>query len=268
MENVEITPEKNKASTADNVVSFEAMIQRAYENPNIDAAKLSKIYEMHERELGRKAETEFHKAFADAQAAIEPIVRTHEAHMGNNNKVKYKYVKLEDVIEIVSPIMAENGFVLSFNTADSHLPNHYRVTCALTHTKGHSELYKADIPIDSKGSGGTTTKTDVQAFGSTMSYGRRYLLCLIWNIATPDDNDGNRDQQPCQTQQDPNRPVSERQAMVLKDIAAKGDVDVKAFCKHHNINSLDATPAIHFNQARDALQSWGKKSVPLPEGVH
>jgi hypothetical protein len=35
-------------------------------------------------------------------------------------------------------------------------------------------------------------KTQVHALGSTSSYARRYLVCMIFNVTTEDDNDGNR----------------------------------------------------------------------------
>jgi hypothetical protein len=40
---------------------------------------------------------------------------------------------------------------------------------------------------------GNQNKTATHGFGSTMSYGRRYLICLIFNITlTNEDQDGNQ----------------------------------------------------------------------------
>lgn len=237
----EIKPDSN---TTSNVVTFDELIERALSDPSTSNDRLDKLFEMRERELERQAKTEFRSAFAKAQKEIDPIKRKHKAHQN-----KYKYVKLEDVLAITDPIMVENGFSTSFNTAESHLPNHYRVTCTLMHEGSHEEIYKADIPIDNKGSQGSTNKTDVQGFGSAMSYGRRYLLCLIWNIATPDDNDGQR----------PIEFITDQQAEELKSIAVKNDVNVKAFCEWAAVGSIDEIPVQHYQDAKDALLSKGQQ---------
>ena len=49
-----------------------------------------------------------------------------------------------------------------------------------------------DLPLDNVGTKGTVNKTGVQATGSTNAYGRRYLVLMIFNVSTEDeDNDGN-----------------------------------------------------------------------------
>ena len=260
MSAVEMTPEANGAN---NVLSFWDIMKNVASNSNVDADKVTYLYEMHQRELKRLAEVSFRAGFAKAQAEIEPIARRHK-----NDQTRSKYAKLEDIIEAVAPILSEHEFAMSFGTEDSHLPNHYRVTCSLTHSAGHCEFYHVDIPMDNKGIKGTANKTDTHAFGSTMSYGRRYLMCLIWNIATPDDNDGNREQQSRQDQRNLDVPISEEQAVVLKDIAEKGNVDVKSFCQKNKIRSLDDILVRYFRVAKSELESLAKKSVPLPEGVH
>lgn len=239
-----VTDMKSDNQETGNVISFMSIIERASLNPDVDVQKLSQLYEMHERTINREAEKVFRAEFADAQAEIEPIARKH-----NNKQTNSKYVKLEDIIKEITPILIKHGFGMTFDTDQSHLENHYRVTCLLTHKEGHCEPYKVDIPMDNKGVKGTANKTDTHAFGSTMSYGRRYLTVLIWNIATPDDNDGNR----------PIEYITDEQADELKKIAADLDVDVKKFCAVGGVASIDEIAAHDYQNAKNMLLSKGKQ---------
>ena len=61
------------------------------------------------------------------------------------------------------------------------------VTGVLMHRGGHREETTMLLPADTSGS-----KNAVQAFGSSTSYGKRYVLCALLNITTRgEDDDGN-----------------------------------------------------------------------------
>ena len=66
-----------------------------------------------------------------------------------------------------------------------------RVTCTLAHVDGHARVYTVDLPADGIGAKGGAVMTRTHAAGSAMTYGRRYLLQLMFNLATGDDDDGN-----------------------------------------------------------------------------
>jgi len=99
---------------------------------------------------------------------------------------------LENIIEQLSPIWTRHGFAVSFGTGDCPTEGYYRVECELTHSAGHSKRYHADLPCDMTGIQGSVNKTGIHGFGSTMSYGRRYLVCMVFNVAVKtEDDDGN-----------------------------------------------------------------------------
>ncbi|MNO71030.1 ERF superfamily protein [compost metagenome] len=61
------------------------------------------------------------------------------------------------------------------------------VTGILMHRAGHREQTTMLLPLDTSGS-----KNAVQALGSSVSYGKRYVLCALLNITTRgEDDDGN-----------------------------------------------------------------------------
>src|SRR4029079_17827861 len=75
-------------------------------------------------------------------------------------------------------------------------PQWVRVLCYVTHNAGHSRTYHVDMPADGKGAKGGDVMTLTHASGAALSYGMRYLLKMVWNIAVgEDDRDGNDEQE-------------------------------------------------------------------------
>jgi len=83
---------------------------------------------------------------------------------------------LDDIDKVLRPILAEGGFALSFDTQPIE-GNRVRILCRLSHKDGHFETKQIDLPIDNSGS-----KNGAQAVGSTVSYGRRMLTKMFFNI--------------------------------------------------------------------------------------
>jgi hypothetical protein len=62
----------------------------------------------------------------------------------------------------------------------------------VTHRDGYAREYHIDMPADGKGAKGGDVMTKTHAVGSAVSYGMRYLLKMIFNVAVgEDDDDGN-----------------------------------------------------------------------------
>ena len=179
---------------ANDAASIMSVIMQVAAKPGVDVGNMERLMQMHERHIDRQASAAFSVAMVRAQNRIRPVTRR-----SVNTHTNSSYAKLEDIDRAISPIFTEEGFSLSFGTADSRLPGHVRITCDCMHSAGHTKIYQLDLPIDAAGSGGKTNKTGVQANGSTISYGRRYLTQMIFNVTTTDDdNDGNGDAEPGQ----------------------------------------------------------------------
>ena len=163
-----------------------ALVEKVVSDPNLDASKLEKLLDMQERIFDKNAEIAFNDEMAKVQAELKPIIN--EAHNGQTNS---NYTKLDSIIKYGSPVWTKHGFALSFGTDNSNLENHIGITCIVSHAQGFSRQYRWDLPLDDVGIKGSKNKTAIHASGSTVSYGRRYLTCMIFNIATQDDDDGN-----------------------------------------------------------------------------
>lgn len=165
--------------------AFLAMIERAARDPSVDIDKMERLFAMHEKMQAQKARAEFSAAMASAQAELLPVARNK-----SNNQTNSKYADLAAIADAAMPIIHKHGFGISCSEFRSDKEDHLGVACTVTHAGGHSERHEFHIPWDGAGLKGNANKTPTHAYGSTLSYGRRYATCNIFNIATKDD-DGN-----------------------------------------------------------------------------
>lgn len=164
-----------------------AVISRAATDPNCDVEKMERLYAMHERMQERQAAEAFAVAMSQAQAEVRKAAKDR-----TNTQTKSDYATLESIDAATRPVYTARGFSLSFDTQDSPLAGHVRIVCHVMHAGGHTKTYTYDNPMDDKGIQGSVNKTPTHARGSAVTYGRRYLTLLIFNLSTGyHDDDGN-----------------------------------------------------------------------------
>lgn len=162
-----------------------AIIDRAVRDPSVDVDKMERLLAMHERVMADTARKAFMAAFRSAKSEMKSVIRNKY-----NEQTRSGYADLDAVSATIDPIYEQHGFSMSFGSFPATKENHYGVSCVLMHEDGHEKPYEAEVPADMTGMKGNQNKTATHGFGSTMSYGRRYLKLMIWDIATKDD-DGN-----------------------------------------------------------------------------
>lgn len=155
------------------------VISKAASDPSVDIDKLERLMLMHERMMAKDAEVQFNADMAAMQAEIPSVA---ERGTGHN----LKYATLEDIIDVVRPIMHKYGFAISFEVSNTvhNTDSVMIVTGVLMHKAGHSIKTAMTLPADKSGS-----KNAVQALGSSVSYGKRYVLSALLNIATRGEDD-------------------------------------------------------------------------------
>lgn len=162
--------------------------ERLARDPNVDVDKLERLVQMHERAAARAAEEAFNAAMSAAQTEMRPI-----AADADNPQTRSKYASYKALDGALRPIYTRHGFGLSFDTGDGAPAEWVRVLCYVTHNAGHARTYHVDMPADGKGAKGGDVMTKTHAVGAAMSYGMRYLLKMIFNVAVgEDDTDGNQ----------------------------------------------------------------------------
>lgn len=217
------------------------VLMRAAKDPTIDAQKVRELWQIAREIRADQAEVAFNVAMTACQAKMPVIVgRTKNSQTGSF------YAALEELDRVAKPIYTEHGFALSFGTADCPIQGWYRETCKVSHRDGHSENRFADLPPDLVGIKGNPNKTGVQGFGSTMSYGQRYLTKLIFNIVIAgEDKDGNKQ----------GERVSEEQIANIRALLTELGKDEKKFLKWAKVDSLDQIAAGAYSETIKTLEA-------------
>lgn len=167
--------------------SFLPMIQAAIAH-GTTTENLMALIDVQERIIAKDAEMQFNSALADMQPELPTVEKNGAIKFTDkqNNDRNTAYALYEDVIEAIKPSLQKYGFSISFSTDRDG--DRVIVTGKLAHRAGHSEKVVMPIPLDTSGS-----KNNVQAIGSSLSYGRRYAVGLLLNIVTRgEDDDGNK----------------------------------------------------------------------------
>lgn len=166
------------------------LFERLARDPSVDVDKFERLMAMHERVTARLAEEAFNAAMSHAQTAMRPV-----AADADNPQTRSKYASYAALDRALRPLYTQHGFGLSFDTAEGAPDQWVRVLCYVTHAGGHARTYHVDMPADGKGAKGGDVMTRTHAVGAAMSYGMRYLLKMIFNVAVgEDDRDGNAPQ--------------------------------------------------------------------------
>jgi len=108
-----------------------------------------------------------------------------------------------------------------------------RVTCIVAHRAGHVRAYTLDLLADGKGAKGSDTMSRTHATASALSYGMRYLLRLIFNIAVGEgDDDGNKAGAQQQAKQGT---ISAEQLAQLQKLIAEAKAHTARFCRYMKV---------------------------------
>lgn len=160
--------------------SIMAVISRAAADPTCDIEKMERLLAMHERMQAKTAEQAFNAAMAQMQCDIPTVFEgAVNLHTGN------AYATLDDITRTLKPIMQRHGFAITFKVENAD--EEICVTGILMHCGGHREQTTMRLPLDiGKG------RNDVQAVGSSTTYGKRYVMCALLNVTTGEtrDDDG------------------------------------------------------------------------------
>jgi len=229
------------------VPSLYSMFVEMVRDPSIDPARIAQLMELHERAEKRQAEKEFIAAMNRLQPRLPRIKKLGKiafVSKSTGDAQSTPYARFEDIDAEIRPLLHEEGFSLSFGTSclEKGIPG-ILITATLSHAAGHSRTESMPLPLDTSGS-----KNAVQAVGSTMAYGRRYLTCAMLNIITiGEDDDGNA----------PNY-LDEQQVGTITDLIAACELDGKAvnkFLEYMEVSDIKKIRQSNYPKALTALNA-------------
>ena len=225
---------------------FLAMIERAADRPEI----LDKLVAVRNAEIDRRASVAFWADFAQMQPALPTIdrngcieIRKKDKDGERNGDVQQssKYALWADILEACSPHMLQHGFGISFR--QKTMPDgKIEVTGILSHREGHHETNSIALMHDSTGS-----KNAVQAVGSSLSYGMRYMGIMLLGIASKQGDDNGKAAGAPET-------ISDEQVVRLQTLIANVGANKDKFLEHMKVSTLEAMPASRFDYAVAALK--------------
>lgn len=198
---------------------------------------VEKLAEMFNRERDDQRRQEYNAAMVDCQQGMKAV-----AADATNPQTRSKYAKYEQLDKAIRPAYTAAGFGLTFGTDRiENSVDEIRVYCIVTHNSGYERRHYIDMPCDGKGAKGNDVMTKTHARASAVSYGCRYLLRMIFNIAVGDgDDDGNGGA--VQT-------ITAEQAATIREHVARpgvGDVTLKAMLTACGCSSVETIPAAKY----------------------
>ena len=169
------------------------IIAKAAADPAVDVAKMQALLQMQRELMADQARAEFNEAMARLQPRLPRITKKGEVRYPINknqpdgpSRKAFNYARWEDIDAEIRPLLFEEGFSLSYDT-EPQADGKVVVIATLSHRAGHSKSARAPaLPLDTSGG-----KNNVQAAGSSSSYGKRYATSALLNlIFEGEDDDG------------------------------------------------------------------------------
>lgn len=196
-----------------------------------------------------KIEASLASAMAVAFANIEAATKS-----ANNPHFKSKYADLGAVIDAIKPALVEQG--LFFTQQPAQFDGAVAVETVLRHASGEAiSLGTVVVPVN---------KNDAQAYGSALTYARRYGLVTAFGVPTEDD-DGNAAVAGGQSSKSavsrPQPPITNEQCVKLQSLMQASKANPVGFNQFFGIADLPKLPANRFAEALDMLEGKLAKLV-------
>ncbi|WP_273789957.1 ERF family protein [Bartonella sp. ML70XJBT] len=170
-----------KTNTCDvKPTAMERILNRALEN-DVDMDRLERLIALREKEIERQNYQSFISDLSAMQIEYQKIQKN-----SINTHTKSIYATLDQYIDAVKDTLAKYHFAL-FYRIKSQTTTNVTIEITLSHPSGNQISTEGTFPIDGQGS-----KNNIQSVGSTITYARRYLLGMLLNVTSDeDDTDGN-----------------------------------------------------------------------------
>ncbi len=147
---------------------------------NASVEIMERLLAIRDKLKAEKAKELFYTDMSKLQEKI-PIIKKETKVMDKYGKLRYRYAKLESIIEQTQKIIANYGFSYFFETQQNE--NSVTVICHVRHIAGHEECTFVTVPLQV-----SEYINDVQSVGAAITYAKRYSFCNIFGITTADED--------------------------------------------------------------------------------
>lgn len=269
-ENIE-TPRRIPIAAEAGPSSLLDIILRAGSDPSFDVEKFERLVQIQRDEQDRQDKRAEHEAVLEAESAFNAAMTAVQAQMpriapdSQNKSTNSNYASYAAADRALRSLYTGAGFALSFNEEDSPKPDHVRVVCYVTHTapgvkRSHTRPYHADMPNDGKGARGGDVMSKTHATGSAFTYGQRYVVKMIFNVAVGKDDDGNLANTAALPAPIAPGCISAPQADELRKMLDDRRISHRAFLQLIQLARVEDIGVEHFERAKAKIKGFGSKS--------
>jgi hypothetical protein len=202
---------------------------------------LEKLVALHERMEAREAAQAFANAMAAFQSACPSIKKSSTADIvtRKGGRYSYTYAELDEIARTVNPILAKHGLSYSWDsTVEAGMLN---CVCTIRHIKGHFTTSRLSLPVASE-----SAMSEQQKYGAALTFAQRRTLSSGLGLTTTDEDADAADFD--------RTPINAMQLIQLEDMIEDSGADKGRFLKFIGVDKLGELPAVHFEQAMNALR--------------
>ncbi len=156
-----------------------AVIARAAADPQCNVDNMQRLLDMQLQVMALEKKARYDEAMARLQQELPTIEKNKKGANG-------KYASIENIDARIRPLLRAEGFHFTFTSGPAD-GGKMRIDGQLHHRDGHAEASSIILAIDTSGS-----KNATQGGGSTVSYGQRYLKCMMLDLVTINEDDDGR----------------------------------------------------------------------------
>jgi hypothetical protein len=220
-----------------------SMFERIARDPSVPMERIERVMDMMREMRREQSEEDFNNAMADTQRELTPVARD-----SFNPQTRSKYASYHAIDKAIRPVYTRHGLGVSFDEDQNSPPEGFIRVLAFV-TKGrHSKTFHYDSPIVTQGLAGKTMMTLTHARASAVTYAKRYLVGMIFNLSTGEDDDGNSAANPADT-------IDDEQIGTLTELIESVGADKAKFLRFFKIEQLAELPAKRFNEAVNMLNA-------------
>lgn len=213
------------------------LIAAAAVNPAVDVEKMRALFDLQERAELRQDERALTDAIALVSAKVPRVKKNGRVDLGKD-KGGYDFAKWEDMDRVLRPMIEKAGLSLSFDVEQKEGGG--AVIVGIVRLGIASKSVRVPLALDT-GAG----RNNLQAMGSTISYGKRYCAEMLFNIvregADDDGAAGGRET------------ISDEQVAKLRALIAKTPRPEAAFLGHMKVGRIEDIPAHECARAEAAI---------------
>jgi peroxiredoxin len=193
------TMTKEKSIAKKEELKMEELVSQTTENILLDLIKaavekgdtntLKYLIELKKQIQKEIAKNEFYKALHGFQSELQPIKRSNVVY-NKDGSIRYKYASFDDIVKAIQPLLKKFGLTFHFKAEYDKENQIIIVHCIITHILGHQEIatFKAPLALSDR-------MQFMQAYGSILTYAKRYSLSLALGLATEEDENLSEEEQ-------------------------------------------------------------------------